>query len=98
MHRWSTRCEGNGSLRGLGILLLTGCPFCETRSAAQDPNAADPGQAPQVFRGGIRLDDNSAMAVDYRTKWAVIIGIDQYDEAKTRLRPLTFAANDARAI
>jgi WD40 repeat protein len=35
---------------------------------------------------------------DYRAKWAVIIGIDQYPGGQTQLDRLQFAVNDARAI
>ncbi|MGO8902904.1 MAG: caspase family protein [Isosphaeraceae bacterium] len=36
--------------------------------------------------------------VDYRARWAVIIGIDKYPGGKSGLEPLLFAANDAQAV
>ena len=49
-------------------------------------------------RGVERVPMADEGPVDYRARWAVIIGIDKYPGGKSGLEPLLFAANDARAV
>jgi len=51
-----------------------------------------------VNRGTERVPRADEGPVDYRARWAVIIGIDKYPGGKSGLEPLLFAANDAQAV
>src|SRR5271157_474161 len=49
---------------------------------------------PRRRRGGSLVDEASLI----RRQWAIIVGIDAYDQQKTGLRKLDFAGNDAREV
>jgi WD40 repeat protein len=62
-------------------------PRPDTREAAHD----------EASRGLRPLSPLSA-ASDYRARWAVIVGIDDYPGGESGLKPLQYAVNDAREL
>src|SRR3989339_924772 len=64
---------------------------CSPRRAAEDGTSlGSPPALPPLIEKGAR--------VDYRARWAVIIGVDKYPGGESGLRPLLYAVNDARAV
>lgn len=73
---------------GVGLLLsLFVSPACFTRVHSEDP--------PAIPRGGVQRSIVQGQATTYRTKWAIIVGINKYAK-NSKLESLRTAVNDAK--
>ncbi|MCH7725662.1 MAG: caspase family protein, partial [Planctomycetes bacterium] len=91
-----------------GIILGIGCNDSQSPSAkSADERGSDANSQPKSTsdddsnssgrtRGVMPIYDDLEPIVDYRAKWAVVIGIDQYPGGESGLQSLMFAVNDAR--